>query len=81
MKVVEREYELKLFEEEDDEIPNGNNPNPALDPDAPEAGGALDLKSMTMESIAFSFIMFSVLWKYGDPKSDVDTSLQLLLPF
>ncbi|GMI00406.1 hypothetical protein TrVE_jg12236 [Triparma verrucosa] len=81
MKVVEREYELKLFEDEDDEIPNGNNPNPALDPDAPEAGGALDLKSMTMESIAFSFIMFSVLWKYGDPKSDVDTSLQLLLPF
>ncbi|GMH59143.1 hypothetical protein TrLO_g15020 [Triparma laevis f. longispina] len=75
MKVVQREYELKLFEEEDPLAPN-----PALEHDAPE-NADLSLASLTMESVAFSIIMFSVLWKYGDPKSDVDTGLELLVPW
>ena len=65
MKVVEREFDCKLFENEEE---YSFFIDPSKDTDAPENGVlAFDLWKMTFESVAFSFVMGSVLLKYGDP--------------
>ena len=70
---MRREYELKIFEveENDDEDVQWHLKavDPALDPNAPEAGVAdFDIGKLTFESVAFSFVMAGAIMKYADPK-------------